>query len=89
MLEAELLGAAAQTGVVGLLAWMWLLERRAAAARELELAELHERVLSDRVKLDVLVGVVTSNTRALTALESVQRVLVSRLCPGAGSGEAA
>ena len=89
MVEAELLGAAAQSGVVGLLAWMWLLERRAAAARERELTELHERVLGDRVRLDVLVGVVTANTRALTALESVQRALVARLCPGAGSGEAA
>ena len=79
MIEAELAGAAAQFGVAGLVAWMWLSERRSAAGRERELAEAHRRLMEDRAALDAVLETVRSNTRAMTALEVVQRELTAAL----------
>lgn len=78
-MEAELAGAAAQFGVAGLVGWMWLSERRAAAARERELAEAHRRLMEDRAALDAMLETVRGNTRAMTALEIVQRELMAAL----------
>ena len=87
-----MLSAAAQFGVAGLIGWMWLTERRASASREKQLTDLHERVMSDRTTTDVLISVVSANTRAMTALESTQREMISVLArrdSSAGSGRAA
>lgn len=84
-MEAELAGAAAQFGVAGLVAWMWLAERRAAADRERRLMEAHERLRQDRPRLAVLVEALRANTRAMTALEAQQRRLacaIERLAGG-------
>jgi len=74
-MEAELAAAFAQFGVAGLIGWMWLSERRAAAARERQLAEAHERIMAERDRNEALVRLVADSTRAVTALESSQREL--------------
>ena len=75
MLSPDTTSAIAQLGAAGLIGLMWLTERRAAASREKQLSDAHERILHDRTHLAALLSVVTDNTRALTALESGQRTL--------------
>ncbi|MEZ6242779.1 MAG: hypothetical protein R3B57_07020 [Phycisphaerales bacterium] len=79
MVEAEVAGVLAQFGVAGLIGWMWMTERRASAAREKQIGELHDRILRERTELDVLVTALKENTRALGALEAGQRGLVALL----------
>ncbi len=71
----ELAGEAAPLGVAGLVACMWLVERRASVDRERQLTESHDRVLAQRLQLDALVELVRDNTRALAGLEDAQRRL--------------
>lgn len=73
MPEVDLAAAVAQLGAAGLIGWMWLSERRAAAAREAQLRELHERLMQERPQVSVLLSVVRENTRALAAIENGQR----------------
>jgi len=75
-MELDLIPILTQFGVAGLVAWMWLVERRAASARERQLSEAHERVMAQRVELESLVRVVRDNSRAMAALEASQRELV-------------
>jgi hypothetical protein len=77
MTDTDLAAALAQAGAAGLIAWMWLSERRAAVTRERQLSDLHERLMQERVSLSALVNVVRDNTRALTALEVGQRTLAA------------
>ncbi|MEM7623521.1 MAG: hypothetical protein AAF235_10015 [Planctomycetota bacterium] len=77
--ELELAGAIAQLGAAGLIGLMWLSERRAAAERDRQLTEQHERLKRDRTELAVLVSVLESNTRALASLESGQGRLIAAL----------
>jgi len=79
MIEAQVAGALAQFGVAGLVAWMWLSERRGAAEREREATEAHRRLMDERSALEAVLETVRSNTRALTALEVVQRELMAAL----------
>jgi len=75
MIEPELTATVAQLGAAGLIGWLWLAERRAAAARETQLRELHDRILQERPQIAALLAVVRDNTRALTALEAGQRAI--------------
>jgi len=75
-MESELMTLAAQFGMAGLIAWMWLSERRGSVAREARLAEAHERLMEQRVQLETLLRTLGDNTRAIAALESSQRALV-------------
>ncbi len=77
MIEAELAAAVAQFGVAGLVAWMWLSERRSAAERERQMTEAHRRLVEDRSALTALLDTVRANTKAMTALELVQRELIT------------
>lgn len=89
MLDAEIAGILAQFGAAGLMAWMWLTERRVATVREKELSAAHERIMAQKSELDVLVRALESNTRAMTALEVGQRQvleLVAALLPGGPRG---
>ena len=79
MTDLDFAAAAAQFGAAGLIGWMWLSERRAAAARERQLAELHERLMQERPQTATLLEVVRDNTRALTALEVGQRAVTAVL----------
>lgn len=81
-MEEHVIAAVAQFGAAGLIGWMWLTERRTAAERERQLADLHARVMEDRTSLTVLVGALSDNTKALTALEAGQRELVRVLANG-------
>ena len=75
----DLAASLAQLGAAGLIGWMWLSERRAAAARETQLRELHERLMQERPQLAALLAVIRDNTRALTALELGQRAIAAAL----------
>jgi hypothetical protein len=80
----DLAASLAQLGAAGLIGYMWLSERRAAASRETQLRELHERLIQERPQLAVLLAVVRDNTKALTALEVGQRAIariLSRAAP--------
>ena len=79
MPETELATAITQFGVAGLIGWMWLSERRAAAARDRQLAEAHDRLEQERTKLSTLLAALDRNTQALSAVESGQRRLADLL----------
>lgn len=84
-METEIAAAVTQFGVAGLIGWMWITERRASAAREKQIGELHDRIMRERTELEVLVTALKENTRALSALETGQRGLVAllgRVWPG-------
>lgn len=75
----ELVSMLPSFGAAGLIAWMWLTERRAAAARDSQQTALAERLVQERTELRVLVSIITENTRALSALEAAQRDAASSL----------
>lgn len=75
MPDPTLATALAQFGVAGLIGWMWLAERRAAQSRERQLDEAHQRLIAERAGQQILIDLVTTNTRALTSLEAQQREL--------------
>lgn len=75
----DLLPQFAQFGMAGLIAWMWLTERRHAAERERQLTEAHAAAIAQRVHVEQLLRVVEANTRALALVEAGQRRLVSAL----------
>jgi hypothetical protein len=71
----DLLASLAQFGAAGLIAWLWLSERRTAAERDRQLSQAHERLISERERIETLVNLVAESTRALTSLELSQREL--------------
>ncbi len=75
----DFVGLLTQFGMAGLIAWMWLAERRASLARERQIEEAHRRLMSERESLGVVVGVVEANTRAMVSLELAQRELATLL----------
>jgi len=79
MIEPEIATSIAQLGAAGLIGWMWLSERRAGAARETQLRELHDRLMQERPQIATLLSVVQDNTRALSALEAGQRAIASAM----------
>lgn len=84
MIESDIATALAQFGVAGLIGWMWLTERRSAAARDQQLAQAHDRLIDGRANINVLLSALDQNTRALTAIEIGQRRavdLLERLAP--------
>lgn len=88
MIEIELLAALSQFGVAGLIGWMWLAERRSASAREHQLSEAHARLMADAVGTEAIIETVRANTRAMVAMESAQRELISLLRQPPGPGPA-
>lgn len=68
-----------QFGVAGLIGWMWLSERRAAAERERHLAEAHERIAQERVAMNAVLEALRDNTRVLGGVEATLRGLERRL----------
>ncbi|MFG0305679.1 MAG: hypothetical protein ACF8Q5_05640 [Phycisphaerales bacterium JB040] len=83
----EAAGWVAQFGVAGLVAWMWLSERRASGVRERQMTELHNRLMLERQETEVLVKALNDNTRALASLEASQRGLLVMLARGGGLSE--
>lgn len=80
-MEQDLITLATQFGAAGLIAWMWITERRHAAKRDAQLTEAHEHLRDQKISLDQLLAVVTSNTRAVSSLEAAQRALLAFLRP--------
>lgn len=79
MAQGEVVAMLAQFGMAGLIAWMWLSERRAGLARERQIEEAHRRLTAEREALALSLGVVEANTRAMVSLELGQRELSSLL----------
>lgn len=78
-MEAEVVTVLAQLGAAGLIGLMWLTERRLAGERERQLTQQHERIMSDKRELAVLLAALESNTRAIVSLETGQRRLASAI----------
>lgn len=78
-MDPETLAQFTQFGLAGMIACMWLAERRAASGRERQLAEAHERLLEQRTQLNALMTLVADNTRAVASLEAGQRALAALL----------
>ncbi len=76
MPEADVIAMLKQFGTAGLLAWLWLSERRSSAAREQQLTEAHAKVMGQGQQIDVLTKALNDSTRALTLLEAGQRELI-------------
>ena len=75
MQAAELISAldqVASLGAAGVMGAMWLWERRTSRQREEQIDAAHERILSDRIEIDLLVEVVRQNAEALTRLSTTQ-----------------
>lgn len=87
-MDVEALASLTQFGVAGLIGWMWLVERRAAGVRDRQVQEAHDRLMTDRTRLEVLLAALRDNTRALTALEVGQRGVADALRGLAGAGDA-
>lgn len=79
MMQGDVIGMLAQFGMAGLIAWMWLTERRAGLVREKQIEESHRRLAQEREALGVVLGVVEANTRAMVSLELGQRELSGML----------
>ncbi len=58
----------ASYGAAGLMGAMWLWERRTSSAREKQIEESHQRIMSDGVKLEALIDLVQKNTEVLSRL---------------------
>lgn len=69
----------AQFGSAGLIAMIWMVERRQSSVRDRQLTEAHERVLQQRMELGQLLGVVSENTKAMAGLENSQRGIAGLL----------
>lgn len=83
-MDPQLATMAAQFGVAGLIGWMWLTERRAAADRDRQLAEAHAALAQSQKSVEVLLHALDENTRAIATLESSHRALVDALRPRPG-----
>lgn len=79
MVHGDVVGMLAQFGMAGLIAWMWLTERRAGLVREKQIEESHRRLAQEREALGVVLGVIEANTRAMVSLELGQRELAAIL----------
>lgn len=79
MLDTEIAGAMVQFGMAGLIGWMWLTERRSASNREKQLDEAHERLMQERIVVQVFLETMRENTRVLSHVEAGQRALVTTL----------
>ncbi len=91
-MEPELISTVTQFGMAGLIACLWLIERRWAGVREKQLSDAHDRLLEQRVQVEALMRLVTDNTRAITAVEAGQRTLtelLTRLARRRGGGREA
>ena len=78
-MEDGLLTALAQFGPAGLIGFLWLYERRSSVARERQLDEAHQRVMSLDRQLEALLSVIQDNTRAINCLQQSQRRLTELL----------
>ena len=78
-LAADLAPTIAQFGVAGLIAWLWVTERRSAGERERLLGEAGRRLEAERIGLRTLLDALGASTRALASLEATQRELIGAL----------
>ena len=68
-----------QFGAAGLMGWMWLAERRSAQTRDTQIAELHTRLLQERLQFDSLASIARDCAKAVAAIEVGQRTIAERL----------
>lgn len=82
----DLAAMIAQFGVAGLIAWLWVTERRSAGERERLLSDTRRRLETERLGARTLLDALGANTRALASLEATQRELIGALRARAGGG---
>jgi hypothetical protein len=75
--HAGVVAELAQFGAAGLIAMMWLSERRSASERERRLEEAHRRLMEQGERLSAVLEVVSENSRAMASVEASQRLLAS------------
>lgn len=68
----EIVQAAVQFGVAGLMGMLWIWERSHSRQRERQLSEAHFRLMRQRQCLTVLMRLTRRNTRAMVNLERTQ-----------------
>lgn len=73
----DLVKTLANFGPAGLIACMWLAERRASATRERQLTEAHEGLFTERERTRALLDLVGAANRTMAALEASHRDLAS------------
>lgn len=66
-------------GAAGVIAAMWLAERRSAAARERSLEEAHRALVAERRDAALLIGLAADAARALSAVERTQRAVLAAI----------
>lgn len=66
-------------GTAGVMGAMWLWERRQSGAREKQIDEAHQRIMSDKVQIDQLIALVKQNTEALDRLTAAQEQVLGSL----------
>lgn len=64
-----------QFGVAGVMALLWVWERRSSRQREAELSEAHRRLMKQREELSVLIRMVRHNTQAFERFDQTQNQL--------------
>lgn len=68
-----------QMGVAGLMGMLWIWERWMSRKREQQLAEAHQRLMSQRDQLRILIRLVHRNTTAIGRFEQTQGRLIHLL----------
>jgi hypothetical protein len=65
-----------QMGVAGMMGVLWIWERTLSRKREQQLTDVHDRLMSQREELKVLVRLIQRNTTAIDRFAETQK----RLC---------
>ncbi len=78
-MNPEVMAAAAQFGVAGMVCFMWLVERRASAERERQLTEAHAGLMKLNHEQSAVIEVIRDNTRAMASLEAGHRGVVAAI----------
>ncbi len=78
-MPVENLESLPQFGVAGLMGALWVWERIYSRRRENQLTEAHQRLVSDRQHLQVLVKLVQQNTAAVERFDRTQSHLIALL----------
>ena len=61
----DMLTMLTEFGAAGLIGMLWLIERRAATARERQIDEAHQRIMASNQQVTTLGEVIDRNTRAI------------------------
>lgn len=78
-MPTELIQAAAQFGVAGLMGVLWVWERLYSRRREIQLEQAHRLLTAERQELQALIDLVKQNTAAIERFDRTQNQLAELL----------